>query len=586
MFGVRDCWGLDLGESGVKAAKLRREGKRLVVEDFFVVPYAEVQSQPPVPRPELIARAITRAAAKIGRGNRVVAGIPSENVLSRFIGLPPVDKRRIPEIVRYEARQQIPFDLSEVQWDYQRVRKDLVPGEEIEIGLFAVRREVVEQYLAALAPVAANLVGLQINPLAVYDYVRRDLKPTEPLIILDIGAKSTDFIIIEGPKFWIRNLPIAGNSFNQVLQKKFNISFEEAEKVKERMEQSRHRAQIFETLRPVIHDLIGEVQRSIGYYKTLSRDVKFEEILVLGHGYRLYGLLPEMTKDLQYRIRPLAKANELTVEGGREEEFCRALPGLVPALGSAIYGLKEGEITISLLPDRFLEQQALMRTQIPALAASIMLALGVGLVYFSNKDAVAQLESLRTIGESELKTAKKLAEEYNAAKSASRTDLDKYLDLATWRGYWGVALRGLSEAIPPEIYISGLEAGAGGTGRGGGSEGSPQTSEALIWRFTAYTDYTQTEHALQVKLPRALRNASVFPEKVPLFRDVTVRGITVVSASAEAAAAVGGELSTEVECTLFSPQELREMRADAAKREEAWKKIREQEAAAAPKKSG
>ena len=49
----------------------------------------------------------------------VIISVPSQNSFARFVKLPPVEKKRIPEIVKFEASQQIPFDINDVQWDWQ-----------------------------------------------------------------------------------------------------------------------------------------------------------------------------------------------------------------------------------------------------------------------------------------------------------------------------------------------------------------------------------------------------------------------------------------------------------------------------------
>jgi len=632
MLGAKGFWGLDLGESGVKAVKLRREGKLIVVEDFAAIPYAELQSEPPADRIELMHRAVSRLVSRMGRGERVVAGIPSESVLSRFIGLPPVDKRRIPEIVRFEARQQIPFDLSEVLWDYQRIRKELIPGEEIEIGLFAVRREVVDQYLVALAPVARYLVGLQINPLATYNFIRFDRKPEQPLIILDVGAKSTDLIIIDGPKFWIRNLPIAGNSFNQVLQKKFNITPAEAERVKLHMDESRHRAQIFDVVRPVIHDLIGEIQRSIGYYKTLSRDVKFEDIAVVGQGYRLFGLHRMMSEELQYNVRMIEKPEEIRDMSGRGEEFVRMMPSLGAAMGSALFGMKEGEVTINLLPDQFVERREFSRKHVPALAVGILLWLAVGLTHVHNASGLAQIRKLGSKGESTIREFERWEQAYGEAMGISSVEeIQQYVGLTFWREFWPVSIGGLVQAVPQDIYIDRIDVRAGtsaeGRGRPGeeleeepqGEWGVEQIREAravgleeaasIVFVFSATTDFVRGEATLLTTLPESLKRATVYPEKVPLFKRVTlVSDIGVVNrvvedmefldrtgetsqptadagrrwpseprATRPASGQVASELRIQVECEVRLPQELRELRKDEnkEKRELAWKTILE-----------
>ena len=80
------------------------------------------------------------------KGDRVAVSVSGQTGLARFIKLPPVEAKKIPDIVRYEARQQIPFDLNDVIWDYQRIgggAEEEGIALETEIGLFAMKRDAV-----------------------------------------------------------------------------------------------------------------------------------------------------------------------------------------------------------------------------------------------------------------------------------------------------------------------------------------------------------------------------------------------------------------------------------------------------------
>ena len=50
----------------------------------------------------------------------VAISVPGQSGLARFVKLPPVEEKKITDIVKFEAKQQIPFPLDEVVWDYQR----------------------------------------------------------------------------------------------------------------------------------------------------------------------------------------------------------------------------------------------------------------------------------------------------------------------------------------------------------------------------------------------------------------------------------------------------------------------------------
>ncbi len=108
---------------------------------FDYVPHAKILSQPDAKPDELIAQALqTFLSRNQVKGDAIVVSVPGQTALARFISLPPVDQTKIHEIVKYEAKQQIPFALEDVIWDYQVLGSGESAGDLIldaEVGLFA-----------------------------------------------------------------------------------------------------------------------------------------------------------------------------------------------------------------------------------------------------------------------------------------------------------------------------------------------------------------------------------------------------------------------------------------------------------------
>lgn len=460
MLNLRPVWGIDVGDSALKAVKLKRVGKQTVLLDFQILRYSELSGELGARREAVLPQALAALrAAGLGR-DRCFVSIAPQAIFSRFISLPPVDKRRIPEIVLYEARQQIPFSLSEVIWAYQTVRKEFIPGEEIEIGLFAVKRDVMEEYLGELAPIARQLHGVQIAPLGLYNFVRHDLTLEKPTVVMDIGAQSTDLLIVDSGKFWLRNLPIAGNSFTAVLEKRLNIPREEAEKLKMAVPESRHRRKLLEVLRPVMRDLVGEIQRSIGYYKSLSQDVKFEEILVVGEGYRVFGLDRFLTERLQYKVTPVHQLRNILFQGAPErvKELGQAIPSLGVAIGLALQGLGQAHVDIDLLPDDFVVDRELHHKRFSGLIAAALVCGVVGCFYLKESRSLDRVAGMMDSGQKTLAEVERIKSEYiRAMLPADPKKLAMYGDFGKHRQYDSMVIDAVSRVIPRGVRIDQFE---------------------------------------------------------------------------------------------------------------------------------
>lgn len=456
MLNLGPVWGIDVGDSALKAVKLKRVGKQMALLDFQIIRYADLVGEPGARREGHLAEALV-ALQNAGLGkDRCVVSIGPQSVFSRFISLPPVDKRRVPEIVLYEARQQIPFSLEEVVWAYETVRKEFIPGEEIEIGLFAAKREVIDGYLGELAPLWKQIHGIQVGPLALYNFVQHEVPLDKPTVVVDIGAQSTDLLIIDGGKFWLRNLPIAGNSFTSILEKRLNIPRAEAEKLKLGIADSRHRRKLLEVIRPVMRDLLAEVQRSVGYYKSLSQSVKFDEILVTGEGYRLFSLDRFLAEQLQYQVRPINSLKNIIYQGPPErlKDLENDLPSLTVAIGLGLQAAGQSRATINLLPEQFVIRRELNRKRFNGLIAAALVWASIVSLYFSAAGSIQELQKIADSGEKTLKDYQVMKKEYDdAEQGGNQARLDLYESLGKHRQYSARIIGAIGAVVPREIQI-------------------------------------------------------------------------------------------------------------------------------------
>src|SRR5688500_1625171 len=142
-------WGIDLGRCALKALRCKLDGDAVVAEGFDYIEYPKLLTQPDADAPQLVKEALEQFLSRNNvKGDKVAISVSGESGLARYFKPPPVDVKKIADIVKYEAKQQIPFALEDVIWDYQR----MAGGQEVdgfaldtEIGLFAMKRERSEE---------------------------------------------------------------------------------------------------------------------------------------------------------------------------------------------------------------------------------------------------------------------------------------------------------------------------------------------------------------------------------------------------------------------------------------------------------
>ncbi|HLY09753.1 MAG TPA: type IV pilus assembly protein PilM [Planctomycetota bacterium] len=411
---AKGVWGIDVSKSSVKVVRL--EGDTLTHSGVF--PY---DSEGPGEGGDIDAQikaALTQIKATMKISSEpVIFSLPSHSTFNRLIKLPPVEESKIPEIVKYEAQSQIPFNIDEVIWDYQYVERDYGPGEEKEVILFAIKRDIVEQFLANIADLKFNTEAVQFAPVALFNFLLHDQEVKGATVALDMGGDNTDLIVIDGTKFWVRNLPITGNDITKALQKAFNIPFEEAEKLKLKAGQSQQAQKIFNAVQPILRDLVNEINRSMGYYKSISKTSKFDQIILLGNSTKTLNFQKFVSQSLQLPAVRLQKLNTIAVGGSVDPgELNENLATIGTAIGLALQGIEPTTNRVNLLPEVYRQKKQLKRKQPFVIATAAALYLLVGLAWYKQDTEVDKLDRSIRDAEKSLTANKAIKEEYDNAR--------------------------------------------------------------------------------------------------------------------------------------------------------------------------
>ena len=388
-------WGIDIGQCGLKAIKLQLSGDAIEMAAFDYVEHAKILSQPDAERPALIRNALeTFLSRNDVTGDGIFVSVPGQQTFSRFTKLPPVEPKRIPEIVQFEASQQIPFDMDAVVWDYQIFTDETSP--DVEVGIFAMKRDLIRKALEPLTELELQPIGVQAGPLALYNALKYDgyLEGGGATIIVDVGAENSDLIVAEGDSIWTRNVPLGGNNFTESLVKAFKLSFAKAESLKRTAASSKYARQIFQAMRPVFADLVAEIQRSIGFYTSTHRHAKLERCIGMGNAFKLPGLQKFLQQNLSLPVQLPASFKRLgTSQTSGAPEFMEHILTFGTAYGLAAQGLGVATVNSSLLPPEVLRQAMWRKKRVwfgAAAACLVVSALGIWSRYVMDQSALAR----------------------------------------------------------------------------------------------------------------------------------------------------------------------------------------------------
>ncbi|TWU66861.1 MULTISPECIES: type IV pilus assembly protein PilM [Crateriforma] len=400
MAGSGSVWGIEIGQSALKALRCSKTSDGIVAEAFDYIEYPKILSQPDADADALVADALEQLLERNDiQGSEICISVPGQSGLAKFFKPPPVEVKKIADIVRYEARQQIPFDLADVVWDHQ-----MMPGSMIEegfaldseVGLFAMKREQAYRQLKPFDNANLEVDVVQLAPISLYNTIAYDrmhervdggvFDPDDPpksTVVLSIGTDSSDLIVTNGFRIWQRSMPIGGNHFTRQLTKDLKLTFAKAEHLKRNAKDAADPKMVFQTMRPVFNDLVTEVQRSIGFFRSIDRKAEIDELLITGNTVKMPGLAAYLGKNLGMEVHVLDRFERLTGDDVMSiPQFRDNASTFSVCYGLCLQGLGLGQIHASLVPHEILRERMIRAKKPWTLAGLAVLMLGLGAHYW------------------------------------------------------------------------------------------------------------------------------------------------------------------------------------------------------------
>ncbi len=202
---------------------------RLVLQQFAMEPLSADPSHESRWAVE-VAQALGAVATRHKLSGRCAIAVPGQLALTKFIKTSSVAKEKRRKIIAFEAAENIPYPLEEVVWDHLVVSDD---GFDIEVMLTAVKFEAM-QSLCAAADAAGFPVERAIPAGLALCRAFRHTYPDvhDSVIVVNVGARTTNLLFVESDRFYVRTLALAGNAVTQAIAEELRIDFSQAETLK------------------------------------------------------------------------------------------------------------------------------------------------------------------------------------------------------------------------------------------------------------------------------------------------------------------------------------------------------------------
>lgn len=516
MASLKSVWGIDIGQCALKALKLSEVDGKLQVDAFDVVEHERVLSEPDVDRDAAVRKAMaTFLSRNTVTGDSISISVPGQSSFTRFVKLPPVEPKRIPSIVKFEAEQQIPFQIEEVIWRWQPFHDPDSP--DVEVGIFAMKREDVMQVLGYLGDSELSADIVQMAPLSLYNCLNVDGLAGEQgaTLLMDVGADKTDLIVSDGARLWTRTIQIGGNDFTEALVRSFKLSFAKAENLKRTAATSKYARQIFQAMRPVFADLVQEIQRSIGYYTSLHREARFKKLVGLGNGFKLPGLQKFIEQNLNISVVRIDSFNNLSLAPSvNAASFNENILSFGVAYGLAAQGLNVGVVNTNLLPDEISRKRRwdAKRPLFAVAAAVLLIAIGIwSYRQYADKSTLGTSSEAFVSAKDNTSDLLKRKKDYDALRNKGAVEVEEIestMKLYGYRNYWPSVLSVLSRSVDDiAVDNSKLREYAANLGREAGLKVKLESAGSAENRMVLTEELNKVQEELKkfVAIPRDAR---------------------------------------------------------------------------------
>jgi len=469
----------DIGSDTLKMARFTADEGALRLEDFAVISLGIAPDTPLEEHHAVVAQAIRFALDERKlKPKSILISLSGPSVFVRFVKLPAVEESKIAQIVRYEAQQQVPFPIEEVEWDHEIIGD--ASGEEIDIVLVAIKTEIVSGLIEAIRKQGIEVEAVDVSSLALYNAMIHSEGPFEAsTALIDLGAKTTNLIIAEGINLWSRSIPIGGDNLTQAIAKELGITVAEADKLKRRIsvngapgaDDTARRAS--EAAGVVLNRLLAEIRRSIGYYRSQSQGTPVSRVIISGGGSFIKGIADFLSEKLRVEVTPLSPLAKLCAAPGVSADMLKTqgrLLGDIVGLELRAAGL--GIMSVNLIPKAVIYQRELSKKKVFIVGAAACL---IGAMLLWGLDAQAGARSakqrrdeLNIIKQDWSGYSRKITQVENTLKKIER-DVEEIEKLWAARLYWVDFTETIKREKPAyawftRIQIGGAE-GAGLLGR-------------------------------------------------------------------------------------------------------------------------
>ncbi|MHB8057958.1 MAG: type IV pilus biogenesis protein PilM [Desulfuromonadaceae bacterium] len=310
----KEVIGIDIGSSSVKLVQLKdnKGSLQLLNIGLFPLPPEAIVDNTLMDSASIAAQ-IKNLVASLGiKIKDVVCSISGNSVIIRKIVLPAMPQEELEDQISWEAEQYIPFDINDVNMDFQILSPDGNDPSKMNVLLVASKKDIINDYVAVFSEAGLHLSVVDVDSFAVQNAfeANHDYSSEEVIALVNIGASVMNINIIkDGVTLFTRDVQMGGNLYSEEIQKQIGLSSEDAEIAKILVNESTDE-HLLNVILKVNETISQEIRRSFDFYNSTANDDRVTGVFVSGgcsKGYNLIATIAEKTGLPVERLNPFAK---------------------------------------------------------------------------------------------------------------------------------------------------------------------------------------------------------------------------------------------------------------------------------------
>jgi len=332
--------------------------------------------------------AIKELAKSLKVGNQKAAyALSGQSVFVRFVKLPPLESENMGELVKFEAQQNVPFPIDEVVWDWEKLETG---GIETEVVLVAIKADSLNDLNSVVAETGLGTRLVDCAPTALYNAFRYNYPDNaDSILLLDVGAKTSNLIYADGKKFFTRSVAIGGANLTSAIAKEYNVSFAEAENSKLTSGLvtlgGGHAGQLDEAtaalgtiIRNALTRLTAEIQRTNTLFRSQQGGRAPQKVLLAGGTANLPYFREFLQEKLNLPVETFNPLQRISVGKGVDvDALGREAHQLGEIVGLGLRSSDNAVVSIDLVPDAVQAQRDITRRKPALMTASALLLVGL-----------------------------------------------------------------------------------------------------------------------------------------------------------------------------------------------------------------